>query len=156
MWGDLQTDVGVEQLSDDVGNPPKSRVLALQILESGLRFESTTVDRRLRLGAPHPPRPHSGDERRQLQAPPQPGERRLSGSRRPRRRIVRTVNAVSSPSCNVATPPDLLPSVFTSVVHHSSAPVPTFSPPLTVSGIGWRCTKFWWLFWVFSQLAKLL
>ena len=33
---------GVEQFSDDVRNPQKSRVPALQILESGLRFESTT------------------------------------------------------------------------------------------------------------------
>ena len=71
----------------------------------------------------HPPRPHPGDERRQLQAQAQPVERRVPSSGRTRRSIDRTVNAVSSYSCSVATPPDLLPSVIVSVVHDSATPV---------------------------------
>ena len=43
--------------------------------------------------------------------------------KRSRRRIGRTVNSVSSCSCNVATLPDVLPSVITSVVRDSAAPV---------------------------------
>ena len=74
-------------------------------------------------GPAHPPRPNSGDERRKLPPQAQERERRVSSSRRFRRRIGRTVNAVSSCSYNVATLPDLLPSVVTSVVHDSAAPV---------------------------------
>ena len=89
------------------------------------------LDRGLRLGAPHrravgpspSPRPHPGDERRKLQAQAQPGERRVSSSRRWRGRIGRTINAVSSCSFNVSTLTDLLPSVITSVVHDHAAPV---------------------------------
>ena len=93
------------------------------------------MDRGLRVGAPHwrpagpahPSRPHPGDERRELPAQAQPGERRLAGSgrfrRRPRRRIRPTVNTVSSFSCNFAALPDLLPSVIRQVVHGYSAPL---------------------------------
>ncbi len=53
------------------------------------------VDGSLRLGTPdrstagpaHPPRPHPGDERRELPAQAQPGERRLASSREAGRRI---------------------------------------------------------------------
>ena len=53
------------------------------------------VDRGLRLGTahrssagpPYPPRPHPGDERRELPAQAQPGNRRLASSRRTGRRI---------------------------------------------------------------------
>ena len=62
-------------------------------------------------GPPHPPRAHPGDERRELQAQAQQGQRRVRGFGRTRRSIGRTVNAVSTYSCNVATKPDLLPSV---------------------------------------------
>ena len=49
------------------------------------------------------------------------GERRAPSSRRFRQRIGRTVNAVSSHSCNVAMLPDLLPSIITPVVRDSAA-----------------------------------
>ena len=74
------------------------------------------------LDRPHPPRPHPGDERRELQAQAQPGERRLASSGRPRRRISPTVNAVSS----CAALPDLLPSVIRQVIHSYSATVVQF------------------------------
>ena len=73
-------------------------------------------------GPAHPPRPHPGDERRQLLPQAQQGERCLASTGRSRPRIGRTVNAVSSYSSNAATLPDLLPSVITSVVHDSAAP----------------------------------
>ena len=89
------------------------------------------VDRGLRLGTPHrsaagpshPPRPHPGDERRQLPPQAQPGNRRVPSSRRSRGRIGRTVNPVPSCSFNVSTLTDLLTSVITSVVHDLAAPV---------------------------------
>ena len=89
------------------------------------------VDRGLRLGAPHrraagpahPPRPHPGDERRKLPTQAQPGKRCVPSPRRAGRRIGRTINAVSTYSCSVATLPDLLPSVIMSVVHDSTAPL---------------------------------
>ena len=42
----------------------------------------------------------------ELQAQAQPGECRVPGSKRSRRRIGRTLNPVFSRSCSVATPPD--------------------------------------------------
>ena len=74
-------------------------------------------------GPAHPPRPHPGNERRELPAQAQQGNRRVQSSRRSRGRIGRTVNAVSSCSFNVSTPTNLLPSVITSVVHDHAAPV---------------------------------
>ncbi len=87
------------------------------------------VDRGLRLGTAHrsaavpahSPRPHPGDERRELPAQVQPGERPAPSSRRSRRRINRTLDAFSSCSCNVAALPDLLPSVTSQRVHFCSA-----------------------------------
>ena len=64
-----------------------------------------------------------GDERRELPAQAQPGNRRVPSSRRSRGRIGRTVNAAHSYSCNAAAPTNLLPSVITSVVHDHAAPV---------------------------------
>ena len=75
------------------------------------------------LDRPHPPRPHPGDERRELPAQAQQGERFPAGFRRTRRRIAAPPNAVSSCSCNAAAPTNLLPSVITSVVHDHAAPV---------------------------------
>ena len=69
----------------------------------------------------HSPRPHPGDERRELPAQVQPGERPAPSSRRSRRRIIRTLDAFSSCSCKVAALPDLLPSVTSQRVHFCSA-----------------------------------
>ena len=88
------------------------------------------VDRGLRLGASHrspagpahPPRPHPGNERRKLPTQAQPGERRLAGFRRTRRRLAHT-DAVSSRSQNSAYSTCLPPQVIGQVVHDSSAPV---------------------------------
>ena len=93
--------------------------------------QSGTARRGLRFGAPdrraagpaHPPRPHPGDERRELPTQAQQGNRRVPSSRRSRGRIARTANAVSTCSFNVPTPTNLLPSVITSVVHDHTAPV---------------------------------
>ena len=70
-----------------------------------------------------PPCPHPGDERRELPAQSQPGNRRLAGSGRSRGRIKRTVNAASTLPFNGPTPTSLLPSVITPVVHDHAAPV---------------------------------
>ena len=72
------------------------------------------VDRGLRVGEahrgpagpPHPPRPHPGNERRELPPPAQPGERFLASSGRTRRRIGRTANTFSSCSCRASEGPD--------------------------------------------------
>ena len=74
-------------------------------------------------GPPEPPRPHPGNERRQLPAQAQQGNRRVPSSGRSRGRIGCTVNAVSSCSFNVSTPTDLLQPVITSAVHDYSAPI---------------------------------
>ena len=70
----------------------------------------------------HPPRPHPGDERRKLPTQAQPGERRLAGFRRTRRRLAHT-DAVSSRSQNSGYSTCLRPQVIGQVVHDSSAPV---------------------------------
>ena len=89
-------------------------------------------------GPAHPPRPHPGDERRELPPQAQPGERRVSSFRRSRGRIGHTANAVSSCSCNVPTPTNLLPSVITSVVHDLAAPVAQYLGAIdSRSRIGW-------------------
>ena len=106
----------------------------LPALREGLRHGThqpplQRVDRGLRLGTAHrsaagpahSPRPHPGDERRELPAQVQPGERPAPSSRRSRRRINRTLDAFSSCSCNVAALPDLLPSVTSQRVHFCSA-----------------------------------
>ena len=67
-------------------------------------------------------RPYPGNERRKLQAEAQRGELFLASTCPSRRRIDRTVNAVSS-SFNVYTLTDSLPSVITTVVHDHAAPV---------------------------------
>ena len=72
---------------------------------------------------PHPPLKCPHAVRRWIRAKVQQRERRSSSPIRSRRRIGRTVNAVSYCSCNVATLPHLLPSVITSVVHDSTTPV---------------------------------
>ena len=72
---------------------------------------------------PHPPFKCPHAVRRWIRAKVQQRERRSSSPRRSRRRIGRTINAVSYCSCNVATLPHLLPSVITSVVHDSTTPV---------------------------------
>ena len=80
------------------------------------------------LGPSHPPRPQpeAMDELQVTRPQTQPGQRWVPSSRRFRRRIDRAVNVVSYYSCNVATLPDLLPSVIMSVVHDSAAPVAQF------------------------------
>ena len=143
---------------DEMGFVPLSRTGAELLLEVfSQRYERGSVmvitqpplrrvDRGLRVGTPHrsaagplhphPPRPHPGDERRELQAQAQPGERRLASSGRPRRRISPTVNAVSS----CAALPDLLPSVIRQVIHSYSATVAQFpdaigTPPASPEGV---------------------
>ena len=94
---------------DELGFVPLSRTGAellfevfSQHYERGSTMVTTNmpfrrVDRGLRLGAPHrsaagpahPPRPHPGDERRELQAPAQQGERRLASSGRIRKPLSR-------------------------------------------------------------------
>ena len=64
------------------------------------------------------------------------GERRAPSSRRSRRRMGRTVNAVSSHSCNVAMLPDLLPSIITPVVRDSAALVAQLPRSLDMLEIG--------------------
>ena len=91
---------------------------ALRRIVRGLRLG--TAHRRA-AGPAHPSRPHPGDERRELPAQVQPGERPAPSSRRSRRRINRTLDAFSSCSCNVAALPDLLPSVTSQRVHFCSA-----------------------------------
>ena len=71
-----------------------------------IKVSQETVKRALEVDAE--PR----NERRELQAQAQSGERSIPGSRRSRRRIGRTVNAVSPYSRNVATLPDQLPPVI--------------------------------------------
>ena len=68
-------------------------------------------------------RPDPGNERRELQAEAQRGEPFLASTCPSRRRIDRTVNSLSSCSCNLATLIEQLPPVLTSVVHDSSATV---------------------------------
>ena len=126
---------------DELGFVPLSRTGAELLFEVfSQRYERGSilvhqpalrrVDRGLRLGAPHrraagpaqPPRPHPGDERRKLPPQAQPGERRLAGSRRTRRRLAHT-DAVSSRSQNSGYSTCLRPQVIGQVVHDSSAPV---------------------------------
>ena len=54
------------------------------------------MDRGLRLGAAHPPRPHPGNERSELPSQAQPGEYRGSSSWRTRRRIAPTRQCLPS------------------------------------------------------------
>ena len=108
---------------------PRQRIASLQIAD--LQVVATTareggaVERPRPRGSAavpaHSPRPHPGDERRELPAQVQPGERPAPSSRRSRRRINRTLDAFSSCSCNVAALPDLLPSVTSQRVHFCSA-----------------------------------
>ena len=109
---------------DELGFVPLSRTGAELLFEVfSQRYERGSVmvhqpalrrvDRGLRLGAPHrsaagpvnPPRPHPGDERRELPAQAQPGKRFLAGFRRARRRIA----APPTPSPPVLVTPPLRP-----------------------------------------------
>ena len=85
------------------------------------------------VGAAHPPRPHPGDERRELPPQVQQGNRRVPSSRRSRGRIGRTVNAVSTRSFNVPTPTNLLASIITSVVHEHAAAVDQYLGVIDIS-----------------------
>ena len=84
------------------------------------------VDRGLRLGTPHrraagpahPPRPHPGDERRELPTQAQPGERRRASSGRIRQPISRARGSPHSPTslqlaCLFDTSPEQLARTFT-------------------------------------------
>ena len=110
------------------------------LLSTNLPFRP--VHRSPRLGAPdrsaagpaYPPRPHTGDERRELPSQAQQGERRVPRFGRSRRRIGCTVNAVSSCSRNVSTLTNLLPSDIASVVHDHAAPVAQFLGTLHING----------------------
>ena len=109
--------------------------LALRRVDRGIRLG--TADRSA-AGSAHPPRPHPGDERRELPAQAQQGNRRLPSSRRSRGKIGRTLNAVSSRSFNVPTPTNLLPSVITSVVHDHAAPVAQSLGAIDTVGSFWH------------------
>ena len=73
-------------------------------------------------GPAHPPRPHPGDERRELPPQAQPGERPLPALRRTGRRLAHT-DAVPSRSQNSGYFTCLRPPVIGQVVHDSSASV---------------------------------
>ena len=81
-------------------------------------------------GPPHPPRPHPGDEWRELPAEAQPGERRLASSREAGRRITHCQRCPPSCSCNVATLTDSLQTVIRPVVHGYSATVACYRDAL--------------------------
>ena len=82
-------------------------------------------------GPAHPPRPHPGDERRQLPPPAQPTERRLPGHRTPppRSRMIRTLlnqsNAIHPPLGFLHRTP-CMPLIIIPVGHDYSAPVAHF------------------------------
>ena len=96
---------------------------ALRRMDQGIRLRKAN---RSTAGPALPPRPHPGDERRDLPPQAQPGEHRVPSSGQFRRRKDITINALSSCSCNAATLPDLLPPIIMSVAHHSAAPMVRF------------------------------
>ena len=155
---------------DELGFVPLSRTGAellfevfSQRYERGLhpgnhQFALRRMDRGLRLGTPHrsaagpahPPRPHPGDERRELPPQAQPGERRVPGFRRTGRRIALTLKPPRFPrnAFCYSRQRDISPEPLVRTFMLANGPCwytfppprwPNFSPPLTGATVGPFC-----------------